>query len=236
MLRARGRVLAALAPVSDGYACLPVSPRPSTGPTCAGSSATASGISWRSAPIRRADADEARLADFDERAHLEAASAPGFVHYFKGPRRRDGSCLSFCLWTSPGRGARRRRAARPRRGGRPARRDVRALHARVPARDRAGRRAAVVRALRPAPVSDDPAAPSSAAWSPAPVRPRPGPGLVPRPGRRGRRRSRSAAMAPPIEVTSRIIAWTSRAIANAASRSTPKLVAMPTAVSSNVPR
>ena len=28
------------------------------------------------------------------------AASPGFVHYFKGPRASDGSCLSFCLWTS----------------------------------------------------------------------------------------------------------------------------------------
>ena len=28
------------------------------------------------------------------------ASAPGFVHYFKGPLDTDGSCMSFCLWNS----------------------------------------------------------------------------------------------------------------------------------------
>ena len=42
-------------------------------------------------------------------------------------------------------------------------------------------------------------------------------------------------MTPPIEVTPRIMAWTSRAIANAASGSVPKIVAIDTAVSSNVP-
>jgi hypothetical protein len=55
-------------------------------------------VAFRS--IRRADADETRLNDFDERAHLEAVGAPGFVHYFKGPRAADGACLSFCLWDS----------------------------------------------------------------------------------------------------------------------------------------
>ena len=55
-------------------------------------------VAFRS--IRRPDADEARLTDYDERAHQEAATSPGFVHYFKGPRAADGSCLSFCLWDS----------------------------------------------------------------------------------------------------------------------------------------
>ena len=55
-------------------------------------------VAFRS--IRRDDADEERLCALDEAAHLEAAAAPGFVHYFKGPKADDGSCLSFCLWDS----------------------------------------------------------------------------------------------------------------------------------------
>ena len=55
-------------------------------------------VAFRS--VRRDDADEARLEAYDERAHQEAAAAPGFVHYYKGPKASDGSCLSFCLWTS----------------------------------------------------------------------------------------------------------------------------------------
>ena len=55
-------------------------------------------VAFRS--VRRADADEERLCAFDDRAHAEAAAAPGFVHYFKGPTSSDGSCLSFCLWAS----------------------------------------------------------------------------------------------------------------------------------------
>lgn len=91
--------LESLAPVSDRYATLPV----------------AQAFDWRDVgrelgdgewylvvfrSIRKAGADEARLADYDERAHLEAAAAPGFVHYFKGPIGADETCLSFCLWTS----------------------------------------------------------------------------------------------------------------------------------------
>ena len=86
-----------LAPVSADYASLPV----------------ASAFNWQAAAAdlgtgewylvafrstRRAGADEERLTLFDELAHQEAATAPGFVHYFKGPAAADGSCLSFCLW------------------------------------------------------------------------------------------------------------------------------------------
>jgi len=102
--------LSALEPVSDAYATLPV----------------ASAFDWTDAArqlgegewylvafrsIRRADADEIRLTEFDDRAHREAESAPGFVHYFKGPAASDGSCLSFCLWT--GRAEARTAAGRP---------------------------------------------------------------------------------------------------------------------------
>lgn len=50
--------------------------------------------------IRRADVDEPELVRHDDAAHDEAMSAPGFVHYFKGPLTVDRACLSFCLWTS----------------------------------------------------------------------------------------------------------------------------------------
>jgi hypothetical protein len=90
---------AALAPVSEAYAHLPV----------------AEAFDWSGVgrqlgigewylvafrSIRRLDADEARLTEFDDLAHHEAQSSPGFVHYFKGPAEADRSCLSFCLWTS----------------------------------------------------------------------------------------------------------------------------------------
>jgi hypothetical protein len=103
--------LAALAPVSEAYATLPI----------------ADAFDWGDAgrqlgdgewylvvfrSVRRADADEVRLTEFDDRAHDEAAAAPGFVHYFKGPRADDGSCLSFCIWTS--RAEARAAAGRPR--------------------------------------------------------------------------------------------------------------------------
>jgi hypothetical protein len=101
---------AALEPVSEAYATLPV----------------ADAFDWSRVArqlgegewylvvfrsIRRAGADETRLAEFDDRAHHEAQSAPGFVHYFKGPAAPDRSCLSFCFWT--GRAEARAAATRP---------------------------------------------------------------------------------------------------------------------------
>jgi hypothetical protein len=102
--------LAALGPVSDAYATLPV----------------ADAFDWTDVgrqlgdgewylvafrSVRRPDADEARLSEYDERAHQEAATAPGFIHYFKGPAAQDRTCLSFCIWTS--RIAARAAAGRP---------------------------------------------------------------------------------------------------------------------------
>ncbi|CAN5620431.1 hypothetical protein BH20CHL7_BH20CHL7_02050 [soil metagenome] len=99
-----------LAPISEDYATLPVK----------------EAFDWSAAArqlgdgewymvafhsIRRADADIPRLTEYDDRAHQEAASAPGFVHYFKGPAAADRSCLSFCIWDS--RGHARAAAGRP---------------------------------------------------------------------------------------------------------------------------
>jgi hypothetical protein len=86
-----------LAPISEAYATLPVA-EAFNWEAAAADLATGEWylVAFRS--IRRADADEARLAAFDDAAHLEAAASPGFVHYFKGPAASDGSCLSFCLW------------------------------------------------------------------------------------------------------------------------------------------
>jgi hypothetical protein len=102
--------LSQLRPVSDDYARLPVAEafewRPVAAQLGVGEWYL---VAFRS--IRRADADEARLTAFDEAAHAEAAGAPGFIHYFKGPLASDGSCLSFCIWT--GRPEARTAAGRP---------------------------------------------------------------------------------------------------------------------------
>jgi hypothetical protein len=88
-----------LAPVSETYATLPVAAAFDWSDV-----ATQLGagewylVVFRS--IRRIDADDRRLAEYDDRAHHEAESAPGFIHYFKGPAASDRSCLSFCMWTT----------------------------------------------------------------------------------------------------------------------------------------
>lgn len=87
-----------LVPLDDAYAARPVGEAFSWSLV---ESALPVGHAWylvafRS--VRRAGCDEARLCDFDDRAHREAEASPGFVHYFKGPTAADGSCLSFCLW------------------------------------------------------------------------------------------------------------------------------------------
>ncbi len=91
---------AGLAPIHEGYAHLPVADAFEWGDAA---TALPQGHEWYMVAfrsVRRADADEARLCEFDERAHLEAASVPGFVHYFRGPTAADRSCVSFCLWLS----------------------------------------------------------------------------------------------------------------------------------------
>jgi heme-degrading monooxygenase HmoA len=88
-----------LGPVSDAYADLPVGQAFTWD---AVTDSVPSGewymVAFRS--VRASDADEALLTWYDDRAHAEAASASGFVHYFKGPIGNGGRCMSFCLWTS----------------------------------------------------------------------------------------------------------------------------------------
>ena len=155
-----------LAPVSASYATLPVAEAFNWQDAATPSSATASGISSRSARSAGPDADEERLTLFDELAHQEAATSPGFVHYFKGPQATDGSCLSFCLWQS--------RADARAAAGRPD--HVRAvslidemyetLHARVPPRDARGRRPADLRAVRRSTRARHPGCPADAGCAP----------------------------------------------------------------------
>ncbi len=48
--------------------------------------------------LLRPGADLTEMLELDEKAHIEAEAAPGYVHYFKGDADPDGHCLSFCLW------------------------------------------------------------------------------------------------------------------------------------------
>lgn len=102
--------LDALRPHSPDYARLPVA---EAFDWAAAGEALGTGewymVAFRS--VRRADADERMLTDYDDRAHAEAAAAPGYRFYFKGPLSRDGTCLSFCIWES--RAAARAAAGQP---------------------------------------------------------------------------------------------------------------------------
>jgi heme-degrading monooxygenase HmoA len=55
-------------------------------------------VAFRS--ILREGADEKVLEEYDLRAAEEAAQAPGFVHYYRGPVTSTRACLSFCIWES----------------------------------------------------------------------------------------------------------------------------------------
>jgi hypothetical protein len=91
--------LPGLAPVSEAYATLPVA---AAFNWADGAADLGVGewylVAFRS--VRGAGVDEARLDAYDEAAHQEAAASPGFIHYLKGPRAADGTCMSFCLWQS----------------------------------------------------------------------------------------------------------------------------------------
>jgi hypothetical protein len=91
--------LADLAPVSGRYAALPVADAFDWA-ACADRMPRGQWylVAFRS--LRAGNADEARLVAYDDRAHAEATMAKGFIHYAKGPTAPDGSCLSFCIWTS----------------------------------------------------------------------------------------------------------------------------------------
>ena len=100
-----------LTPASDEYASLSVE-QAFTWSACADTVPPGEWYMVAFRSIRRADADEARLGKHDDWAHAEAMTAPGFVHYFKGPTSGDGSCMSFCLWVD--RATARAAAGRPR--------------------------------------------------------------------------------------------------------------------------
>ena len=55
-------------------------------------------VAFRS--VHREGADEQVLEEYDLRAAEEAAEAPGFVRYFRGPVTSTRECLSFCIWES----------------------------------------------------------------------------------------------------------------------------------------
>lgn len=48
--------------------------------------------------VRRADADEQMLTEYDDLAYAEALAGQGLLHYFRGGLNDRRECLSLCLW------------------------------------------------------------------------------------------------------------------------------------------
>jgi hypothetical protein len=53
-------------------------------------------VAFRS--VRNGNADDRLLYELDARAHEEAISHTGLVHYFGGELDAERRCLSFCVW------------------------------------------------------------------------------------------------------------------------------------------
>ena len=99
MPRRQRRNFDRLAPVSARYAALPVADA-FTWEACAADVDPGEWYMVAFRSTRREEVDETRLIEHDDWAHAEAMTAPGFVHYYRGPTQPDGRCMSFCLWDS----------------------------------------------------------------------------------------------------------------------------------------
>ena len=92
-----GQVLDALRPIREDYAIAPIL----ESFNWAECLASADGADWylvafRS--VRNQHADDRLLYELDARAHEEAISHTGLVHYFGGELDAERRCLSFCVW------------------------------------------------------------------------------------------------------------------------------------------
>jgi hypothetical protein len=92
-----GQVLDDLRPIREDYAIAPIL----ESFNWAECLASADGADWylvafRS--VRNQHADDRLLYELDARAHEEAISHTGLVHYFGGELDAQRRCLSFCVW------------------------------------------------------------------------------------------------------------------------------------------
>jgi hypothetical protein len=92
-----GQVLDALRPIREDYAIAPIL----ESFNWAECLASLDGADWylvafRS--VRNQHADDRLLYELDARAHEEAMSHTGLVHYFGGELDAERRCLSFCVW------------------------------------------------------------------------------------------------------------------------------------------
>ena len=92
-----GQVLDALRPIREDYAIAPIL----ESFNWAECLASADGADWYMVAfrsVRNQHADDRLLYELDARAHEEAISHTGLVHYFGGELDAERRCLSFCVW------------------------------------------------------------------------------------------------------------------------------------------
>jgi hypothetical protein len=92
-----GQVLEDLRPIREDYAIAPIL----ESFNWAECLASADGADWYMVAfrsVRNQHADDRLLYELDARAHEEAISHTGLVHYFGGELDGERRCLSFCVW------------------------------------------------------------------------------------------------------------------------------------------
>jgi hypothetical protein len=92
-----GQVLEDLRPIREDYATAPIL----ESFNWAESLASVDGADWYMVAfrsVRNQHADDRLLYELDARAHEEAISHTGLVHYFGGELDAERRCLSFCVW------------------------------------------------------------------------------------------------------------------------------------------
>lgn len=92
-----GQVLDDLRPIREDYAIAPIF----ESFNWAECLASLDGADWYMVAfrsVRNQQADDRLLYELDARAHEEAISHTGLVHYFGGELDAERRCLSFCVW------------------------------------------------------------------------------------------------------------------------------------------
>jgi len=98
------QVLDDLRPIREDYAIAPIL-ESFNWAECLGSVEGADWYMVAFRSVRNTDADDPLLYELDARAHAEAISHTGLVHYFGGELDAERRCLSFCVWEDRGRAA-----------------------------------------------------------------------------------------------------------------------------------
>jgi hypothetical protein len=92
-----GPALDGLRPIREDYAIAPIL-ESFNWAECLGSVEGADWYMVAFRSVRNQHADDRLLYELDARAHEEAISHTGLVHYFGGELDAERRCLSFCVW------------------------------------------------------------------------------------------------------------------------------------------